>query len=196
MGTTPAGTGTVLIAGGGTGGHVYPALAVGSELARRGLSPVFVGTERGLEARLVPQHGFPLELLRVQGIRGRGLRGLAAALRLPIAALDALAILRRHAPRAVLGVGGYASGPLVALAALLRIPSMIEEQNVAPGATNRLLARFVRDVALPSEEARASFGGRGFVAGVPVRPEFFAEKKKAPACCGSSSSAAARGRAC
>lgn len=168
----------VVIAGGGTGGHVYPALAIGEELRARGLRPVFVGTKRGLESRLVPGAGFTLELIRVQGIRGRGLRGLAAFFCLPLAVWDVARILIRHRPRAVIGVGGYASGPMVAMAALVGLPTLIEEQNVVPGTTNRILGKLARSVALPSEEARAGFAGRGFVAGVPVRPELFAIKKK------------------
>ncbi|MFN7971639.1 MAG: UDP-N-acetylglucosamine--N-acetylmuramyl-(pentapeptide) pyrophosphoryl-undecaprenol N-acetylglucosamine transferase [Acidobacteriota bacterium] len=189
---------TILIAGGGTGGHVYPAIAIGAELARRGHAPVFAGTARGLEARIVPEHGYPLELVRVRGIRGRGIAGLLTALALPVAVMDALSILRRRRPAAVVGVGGYASGPCVALAAALGKPTLIEEQNVVAGATNRILGRIAGDVALPSEEARASFGGRGFVAGVPVRAEFFGVKKNRGAVdrSVSSSSAEARGLTC
>lgn len=190
--------GTVLIAGGGTGGHVYPAIAIGAELARRGYSAVFAGTARGLEARVVPEHGYPLELLRVRGIRGRGLAGLVSALTLPLAVLDAARILRRHRPRAVVGVGGYASGPVVGMAVALGKPTLIEEQNVVAGTTNRILGRVAGDVALPSEEARASFSGRGFVAGVPVRRSFFDLKKNQETAgpSGCSSSAEVRGRTC
>lgn len=196
--TTAGSGGVILIAGGGTGGHVYPALAIGDELRAQGCATVFVGTARGLESRLIPERGLELELVRVEGIRGRGLRALRAAARLPLALLDAWRILRRHRPRAVVGVGGYASGPIVALAALLRYPTLIEEQNVSPGLTNRLLGRLVGDIALPAEEARGAFGGRGFVAGVPVRRELGDQKKKRGATgrCGSWSLAAARVRPC
>ena len=190
-------TRSVLIAGGGTGGHVYPALAIGDALSTLGLAPVFVGTDRGLESRLVPEHGYPLETIPVRGIRGRGLRGLVSMMKLPLAAWASLRILQRHRPTAVVGVGGYASGPMVAVAALLGYPTLIEEQNVVPGTTNQLLSRWVDDVALPSEDARPAFGGKGFVSGVPVRASLF-EKKKSPAGTGSGSwsSGAVRGRRC
>jgi UDP-N-acetylglucosamine--N-acetylmuramyl-(pentapeptide) pyrophosphoryl-undecaprenol N-acetylglucosamine transferase len=168
-------TGGFVIAGGGTGGHVFPALALAGELRRRRpeVPIVFVGTRRGLETELVPRAGWPLEFVRARGLVGKGLRarieGLAA---LPLAFLDSLKILARHAPRTVVGVGGYASGPLLATAWAKRIPTVIHEQNAVPGLTNRLLARLATRVTAGPEAGAARLGG--IAVGNPVRPEFFA----------------------
>ena len=130
----------LLIAGGGTGGHLFPGIAVAEEVVRRGGEVLFVGTSRGLEARAVPAAGYALELLEVSGLKRMGLtatvRGL---LRLPKAFFRSLSILRRFRPDVVLGVGGYASGPMVLAAALWRYPTAIQEQNSVPGITNRIL---------------------------------------------------------
>ena len=136
----------LLIAGGGTGGHVFPGLALAEEVVTRhpGNDAVFVGTARGLEAHVVPAAGFPIELIEVKGLKGKG---LAAALKnlllLPRAFLASLAILRRWRPDVVVGVGGYASGPLVLAAWAMRIPTAVQEQNAVAGFTNRLLGRLV-----------------------------------------------------
>jgi UDP-N-acetylglucosamine--N-acetylmuramyl-(pentapeptide) pyrophosphoryl-undecaprenol N-acetylglucosamine transferase len=177
----------LLIAGGGTGGHVFPALAVAREWIRRGgregigggRSVVFVGTERGMEARLVPQAGFPLELIRVAGLKGiGGTRFLRNAAMLPAALWDSEKILRRHGFDAALGVGGYASGPMMLFAALHRIPTVIFEPNVEPGFTNRVLARMVTRIAVAHEPTSGRLGRRAVVTGCPVRPEFFAVPRK------------------
>ena len=164
-----------LIAGGGTGGHVFPALALAGEIRRRrpGASIVFVGTARGLETTLVPKAGYPLELVRARGLVGKGWRArLEGLLTLPLAFVDSLRLLARHAPRAVVGVGGYASGPLVATAWVRRIPTLIHEQNAVPGLTNRILARFARRVAVGTAGGAAALPG-AIVTGNPVRPAFF-----------------------
>jgi UDP-N-acetylglucosamine--N-acetylmuramyl-(pentapeptide) pyrophosphoryl-undecaprenol N-acetylglucosamine transferase len=165
----------VLVAGGGTGGHLYPGIAIAEEVrATTGGEAVFVGTSRGLETRLVPAAGFPLELVKVSGLKRMGLgamlRGLA---RLPGAFLESARILRRHRPDVVLGVGGYASGPLVFAAALLGYPTAIQEQNSLPGFTNRVLGRLVRRVFVAFDEAAERFARRKvrFV-GNPVRRSF------------------------
>ena len=166
----------VLIAGGGTGGHLYPGIALARELKRRDVhtSVTFVGTATGVEARVVPREGFPLELIRVAGLKGtRGLERVKGFALLPLAAIDAWRIVSRHRPDVVVGVGGFASGPVIALAALRRYPTMLLEQNALPGVTNRLLAWVVRAAALTFDEALKFFPGTGFVAGNPVRPEFF-----------------------
>jgi UDP-N-acetylglucosamine--N-acetylmuramyl-(pentapeptide) pyrophosphoryl-undecaprenol N-acetylglucosamine transferase len=166
----------VIIAGGGTGGHLYPGIALAREIRRRdaGASIVFVGTAAGVEARVVPREGFPLELIRVAGLKGKSrvarLKGFAL---LPLATVDAWRVISRHRPEVVVGVGGFASGPVLLLAALRRYPTMLLEQNALPGITNRLLARVVRAAAVTFEEALRFFPGTGFVAGNPVRPEFF-----------------------
>jgi UDP-N-acetylglucosamine--N-acetylmuramyl-(pentapeptide) pyrophosphoryl-undecaprenol N-acetylglucosamine transferase len=165
----------LLIAGGGTGGHLYPGIAVAEEVtAVPGGSVVFVGTERGLETKLVPQAGFPLELVKVSGLKRMGLRGLLAGLaRLPRALVESRRILRRHRPDVVLGVGGYASGPLVLMAALSRYPTAIQEQNSFPGFTNRLLGHFVRRVFIAFDDAGKRFARRKVrLTGNPVRRRF------------------------
>src|SRR4029077_6958266 len=133
----------VLIAGGGTGGHLYPGIAVAEEITGApGGEVVFVGTSRGLETTLVPKAGFPLELVKVSGLKRMGVLGLLRGLaRLPGAFLESRRILRRIRPDVVLGVGGYASGPLVFVAALSGYPTAIQEQNSLPGFTNRILGR-------------------------------------------------------
>ena len=166
----------IVIAGGVTGGHLFPALAVAAELGRRhpDASITFVGTRRGLEQRLVRAAGYPLQTLRLAGIKGRG-----AGARLVSAAAASWAVLLSAArmlvrrPHLVIGVGGFASGPPVLAAKLINVRTMVLEQNHFPGATNRWLARWVDAVCLPSEAALARMGGRGIVTGNPVRSEFF-----------------------
>jgi len=174
---------SLLIAGGGTGGHVFPALAVGREWVRRGVpgerSVVFVGTERGMEARLVPQAGLPLETIRVAGLKGiGGTRFLRNFAMLPAGLLDSERIIRRHSFGAAFGVGGYASGPMLLLAAMHRIPTVVFEPNVEPGFTNRVLARIATRLAVASDQTAARFGRKAVVTGVPIRKEFFAIPRK------------------
>jgi UDP-N-acetylglucosamine--N-acetylmuramyl-(pentapeptide) pyrophosphoryl-undecaprenol N-acetylglucosamine transferase len=173
----------VIIAGGGTGGHLYPGIAVARELRRR--SPdaqvSFAGTARGLEARVVPQEGFALDCIRSAGLKGKSIvnRARGAALLLPGFA-DAWRIVSRRRPRVVIGVGGYSSGPVVLVAALRGVPTMVLEQNASPGLTNRWLARVVRAAAVTYEETLTFFPRTGFVAGNPVREEFFADEGTNP----------------
>ncbi len=150
--------GPVLIMAGGTGGHVFPALAVANVLRERGVPVVWLGVPGGMESRLVPANGFPIEWVRVAGVRGKGLATwLLAPLRLLKAVLEAARVLRRVRPRAVLGAGGFASGPGGIAAWLMRIPLLIHEQNAVAGMTNRCLARFAVHVL---EAFPGSFGGR------------------------------------
>jgi len=168
--------GTLMIAGGGTGGHIYPAIAVAQEYTARApqRQVVFVGTRRGLETKIVPSSGFPLELVSVGGLKGKSaLESLRNLLRLPLGLWGAWQLLSRHRPSAVLGVGGYASGPVLIVAALRRFPTMIHEQNAFPGITNRMLARVVREIAVAFPGALERFGRGGTVTGNPVRREFF-----------------------
>jgi UDP-N-acetylglucosamine--N-acetylmuramyl-(pentapeptide) pyrophosphoryl-undecaprenol N-acetylglucosamine transferase len=172
----------LLIAGGGTGGHVFPGLAVAQEWLRRtgaGQRPcerhvVFVGTERGLEARLVPQAGLPLELIRVRGLKGIGgarfFRNLAM---LPAGLWDSERILRHQRLDVALGVGGYASGPMMLLAVLHRIPTVVFEPNVEPGFTNRVLAGLATQIAVANPRTADRFGSKAVVTGCPIRKEFF-----------------------
>ena len=167
----------LLIAGGGTGGHVFPAVAVAKEWLRRGIERevIMVGTHEGLEARLVPQTGLPLETIRVAGLKGmRGAKLLRNAAKLPLGLWDSEMILRRHRISAAFGVGGYASGPMMLLATMNMIPTAIFEPNIEPGYTNRVLARMATRVAAAWEETAARFGPRAIVTGCPVRREFFA----------------------
>lgn len=166
----------VLIAGGGTGGHLYPGIALARELLRRDPSArvSFVGTAQGIEARVVPREQFALDLIRVAGLKGKSrLERAKGFLLLPIAAIDAWRVVSKRRPDVVVGVGGFASGPVLAVAALRGLPTMLLEQNALPGITNRLLARVVRAAAVNFEAALSYFPRTGFVAGNPVRPEFF-----------------------
>jgi UDP-N-acetylglucosamine--N-acetylmuramyl-(pentapeptide) pyrophosphoryl-undecaprenol N-acetylglucosamine transferase len=175
---------SVVIAGGGTGGHLYPGIAVAREIHRRQPEArvSFAGTSRGIESRVVPREGFELDLLRSTGLKGQSrwsrLRALALV---PMSLLDAWRIVSRRRPAAVIGVGGYSSGPVVLVAALRGVPTMVLEQNAMPGLTNRLLARWVRAAAVAYPDALRFFGGRGFVTGNPVRPEFFTGGREATA---------------
>lgn len=137
----------VLIMAGGTGGHVFPALAVARVLRDRGIGVVWLGVPGSMEARLVPANGFPIEWVRVAGIRGKGLKTwLLAPLRIIKAVAQAVGVLRRVQPRSVLGAGGYVSGPGGIAAWLLRVPLLIHEQNAIAGLTNRWLARLASQV--------------------------------------------------
>ena len=140
-------SGPVLIMAGGTGGHVFPALAVADELRARATDVVWLGTRRGLEARLVPAAGIPIDWISVSGVRGKGIvTRFVASLRLLRAVVQALRIVRQRRPSVVLGMGGFASGPGGIAAWLLRRPLVIHEQNSVAGLTNRALARFARRV--------------------------------------------------
>lgn len=159
---------TVLIMAGGTGGHVFPALAVADVLVRRGLKVQWLGTARGIEAELVPRAGIPLHFVQVGGLRGKGLGvQLVAPVVLLRALWQALALLRRLRPACVLGLGGFASGPGGVAAWLLRIPLLIHEQNAVPGTTNRLLAHIARRVLLGYPDALE--GEHTAYVGNPVR---------------------------
>jgi len=165
----------IVIAGGGTGGHLFPALALADELKRRhpAAQIEFIGSKRGLEQQLLPRAGFPLFSLRLSGIKGRGpFARLAAAIAAGWAVCRCALHMLASRPQLVVGVGGYASGPAVLAARLLKITTMIMEQNHYPGATNRWLAPRVDAVCLPSDAARERLGGTGIVTGNPVRAEF------------------------
>lgn len=165
----------VVVAGGGTGGHLYPGIAVVRELQRRvpDMQVTFAGTARGIEARVIPREGFALDLLRSTGLKGASPVALArGVVLLPMSGLDAWRIVSRRSPDVVIGVGGYSSGPVVLAAALRGIPTLLLEQNAVPGLTNRLLARVVDAAAVTFDETMSYFGRRGFVTGNPVRAEF------------------------
>src|SRR3990170_5498299 len=163
----------VILAGGGTGGHLFPGLAVAREFQRRDAMTeiLFVGTDKGIETRVLPREGFPLETIAVKGLKGRGVRGLWDALYgVPAGLLQSLGIVKRFRPDCILGLGGYASGPLLLAGKLRGIRCAIMEQNLQPGFTNKMLARFV-DKIFTSYRETASYLPRKKVleTGNPVR---------------------------
>jgi UDP-N-acetylglucosamine--N-acetylmuramyl-(pentapeptide) pyrophosphoryl-undecaprenol N-acetylglucosamine transferase len=164
----------ILIAGGGTGGHIIPALAVARDLVERHQAEVLlVGTARGLESRLVPQAGFPLKLIDVGPLKSVSLlTRLKTLARLPRSIFDCKGILREFHPGAVLGVGGYASGPAMVAALWMKIPAAVYEPNAMPGLANRLVGKRVQLAAI-NFPAAARWFRNAEVTGVPVRPEFF-----------------------
>ena len=165
----------IVIAGGGTGGHLYPGVAVARELIARqaGTQVTFAGTTKGIEARVIPREGFELDTIRSGGLKGKSLMdSLRGAALIPLGLLDAWGILSRRQPHLVIGVGGYSSGPVVLAAALRGVPTLLLEQNAVPGLTNRLLARVVRAAAVSYESTTSFFGSKAFVSGNPVRTEF------------------------
>src|SRR2546423_6178799 len=171
----------VLIAAGGTGGHIYPGIAVAKEIMRRdGTSVVrFGGTARGLENRLVPEAGFELSLIESAGLVNMGLlQRLRGLLILPKSFLDARRVIKSFAPDVVVGAGGYVSGPVVMTASLMHLPTVLMESNAVPGFTNRRLASFVDAAAVSFEAALSYFRGKGVATGNPVRREFFEIKPK------------------
>ncbi|MGD9564025.1 MAG: undecaprenyldiphospho-muramoylpentapeptide beta-N-acetylglucosaminyltransferase [Pyrinomonadaceae bacterium] len=171
----------VLIAAGGTGGHIFPGIAVAKEIMRRNNDSevLFVGTARGLEKRIVPENGFQLSLIKSAGLKNVGLVGKLKGLGvLPVSFIEAARLLREFRPDVVVGAGGYVSGPVLLTASLLRIPTLVMDSNALPGFTNRKLARFIDKAALTFEEALPYFGSKGVVTGNPVRKEFFAVPPK------------------
>src|SRR5678816_2266605 len=165
-----------LIAAAGTGGHIYPGIAVAKEILRRDEKSQirFVGTAHGLENRLVPQAGFELSLIDSAGLKNVGsvarARGLLV---LPKSFWSARSLIKEFQPDVVIGAGGYVSGPVVLTAALLKVPTLVMESNALPGWTNRVLARFVDRAAVSFEQALPYFRGKAKVTGNPVRREFF-----------------------
>lgn len=164
----------ILIAGGGTGGHVIPALAIARELkSRYDAEVLFVGTARGIENRLVPQAGFGLMRVKVGALKNVGLlTRLRTLIDLPLAIFDARKIIKVFSPDVVLGVGGYASGPAMAAALLSRLPTLAFEPNVVPGFANKIVGRWVSAAAVHFAETEKFFRNAQVV-GVPVRQEFF-----------------------
>lgn len=164
----------IVIAGGGTGGHVIPALAIAHQLKKQfGAEVLFIGTARGIETRLVPQAGFPLELIKVGALKNVSLMTRAKTMfDLPRSLWTAGRLLSDYRPDVVIGVGGYASGPAMFAAIRRRIPTLAFEPNVVPGFANRLVARWVSAAAVHFEETCEYFPNCK-VTGVPVREAFF-----------------------
>ncbi len=164
-----------IMAGGGTGGHVTPALAVARALAEHGHSPVFVGTQRGMEAKLVPAAGFPIEWIETGKMKGAGIAGLfGTAIQLPAAVRRVIRYFEKYRPAAVFSMGGFVAAPVVAASVLRRLPLVVMEPNAMPGATNRYAGRFIARALLSFPEAERYFPpGRTELSGMPVRHEFF-----------------------
>jgi len=173
---------TLMIAGGGTGGHIYPAIAIAQEWmardARRGV--IFVGTERGLEKTIVPKAGFPLAFISAGGLKGKRIGDTIKGLfRLPIGFTQAFSLVGKHHPNVVLGVGGYSSGPVLMAAKLRGVPTAIHESNAFPGLTNRILARFVTAAAVAFEGAASRMSrADAVITGNPIRKEFFSDNRQ------------------
>jgi UDP-N-acetylglucosamine--N-acetylmuramyl-(pentapeptide) pyrophosphoryl-undecaprenol N-acetylglucosamine transferase len=171
----------VLIAAGGTGGHIYPGIAVAKEILRRDASSevLFVGTARGLETKIVPDNGFQLSLIKSAGLKNVGFAGkLKGLLILPQSFLEARRLIKDFNPDVVVGAGGYVSGPVLLMASMMRVPTLVMDSNALPGFTNRRLAPFVSKAALTFDEALPFFGKKGIVTGNPVRKEFFEVQPK------------------
>ncbi|MBK9165230.1 MAG: undecaprenyldiphospho-muramoylpentapeptide beta-N-acetylglucosaminyltransferase [Acidobacteria bacterium] len=166
----------VLFAAGGTGGHIFPAIAVAKEVLRRDPSSevLFVGTARGLETRIVPEAGFQLSLINSAGLKNVGFAGKIKGLSvLPKSFIEARQIIKQFRPHVAVGAGGYVSGPVLLMAAIMGVPTLVMDSNALPGFTNRQLARFVDKAALTFEASLPYFGKKGVVTGNPVRKEFF-----------------------
>lgn len=175
---------SVIIAGGGTGGHIFPGIAIAQEFKRRNPETqiLFIGTSRGLETKIVPREGFDLHLIEVAALkRVSMLKRIKSLLMLPKSFFAVRSLIQQYKPHVVIGVGGYASGPMVLVAALMGVPTLVAEPNALPGFTNRILAHFVRSAAVTFEEARRFFGAKAEITGNPVRAEFFAIPPKLPA---------------
>lgn len=173
----------VLIAAGGTGGHIYPGIAIAKEILRRNVESevLFVGTARGLETKIVPDNGFQLALIHSAGLKNVGVMGkMKGMLVLPRSFVEAIKILREFKPDVVVGAGGYVAGPVLLTAHFMRYPTLVMDSNALPGFTNRRLAAFVDKAALTFEDAVPFFGKKGVVTGNPVRGEFFDVSDREP----------------
>jgi UDP-N-acetylglucosamine--N-acetylmuramyl-(pentapeptide) pyrophosphoryl-undecaprenol N-acetylglucosamine transferase len=166
----------IVISGGGTGGHLYPALAVGRQLKEKDpdLLLTYIGTTRDVEKEIMEEQGVRHIPLRVEGLKGKGLKSARSFILLPPAFAKSLLLHIRLRPKLVVGVGGYSSGPVVLAAAWLKIPTLILEQNAWPGLTNRLLLPWVKKAVAAFESSLPAFKGKGVFLGNPVREEFFA----------------------
>lgn len=165
----------VMIAGGGTGGHVYMGISIASELRKMGLQTevCFAGGEKGIENRIIPELGYQLQTIRIGGLKNVGpVKTATTLLQLFPALFRSLGIVRRFSPSIIVSVGGFSAGPLALAGRILRIPVLLIEPNVLPGFTNRILARISQGVALAWEESGPYFSIKKRITGIPVRPEF------------------------
>ncbi len=172
----------VILAGGGTGGHLFPALAIAEEFVRKNkrTKVLFIGTKRGLEQRVLQEGTFPIRFIDIEGIRGKDWRSfLRGALKIPRSMAQSWRIIRDFNPHIVIGVGGYASGPAVFAAHLMGVKTAIAEQNAFPGFTNRLLGRVAKRIFLAFPDSSGVFPEKKVVvAGNPVRRDFIREGEK------------------
>ena len=163
----------VIIAGGGTGGHIFPGLAIAEEFKNRNerTEVIFVGTEYGIEARVIPREGYTIKFLRAEGIVGVSvLKKIRAIIKMFLSVIDSYRIIRTVRPDIVIGVGGYASGAIVFISSLMSIPTMILEQNSIPGLTNKILGKFVNAICTTYQESISFFPkAKTFLTGNPVR---------------------------
>jgi UDP-N-acetylglucosamine--N-acetylmuramyl-(pentapeptide) pyrophosphoryl-undecaprenol N-acetylglucosamine transferase len=165
----------IIISGGGTAGHLYPALAVGDKLKEKdpALRLTFIGSRREVEKNIMKHYDVNFVALKIEGIKGRGLKAVKSLLLLPFSFLKSFVILLRIRPGLVIGAGGYSSGPVVLLASLMKTPTLILEQNLYPGFTNRLLLPWVRQAVVSFKSSLSSFKGKGIFIGNPVREAFY-----------------------
>jgi UDP-N-acetylglucosamine--N-acetylmuramyl-(pentapeptide) pyrophosphoryl-undecaprenol N-acetylglucosamine transferase len=172
----PSNPKTILITGGGTGGHVFPALAIAEELRDRGYRILYVGTERGMESKLVPERGFPLITVRSGSVKNQSVLKIVKTLVTLVAGIfQCIGLIRREKPAAVIGVGGYVSVPACVAAFLLRVPVFLQEQNTSVGIANRFLGRLSRRIFLGFDQARSYFPADKCVfTGNPIRKDFYA----------------------
>mgnify|MGYP001392510591 FL=1 len=170
----------IIIVGGGTGGHLFPGIAIAREFQKRNpkIKILFVGTRRGIEYKVLPKENFELKTILSSGLKGKiSWRTLIALVEIPIAFLQSLWVLINFRPKLVLGVGGYVSGPFVLMAWLLRIPTAIQEQNSMPGMTNRILGRIVDKIFVTFEKSKKHFPRKKIeVTGNPIREEYYEAK--------------------
>ncbi|MBE9547640.1 MAG: undecaprenyldiphospho-muramoylpentapeptide beta-N-acetylglucosaminyltransferase [Proteobacteria bacterium] len=172
----------IIIAGGGTGGHLFPGVAVAEEFLKRDRknNVLFIGTERGLEGKILPDMGFQLRTINVEGIKGKGLmKSIGASFKIPGSLVQSWMIIREFCPDIVIGVGGYASGPAVITAHFMGIKTAIAEQNAIPGITNRILGRFVDRAFLTFPKTKKWFSEeKAVVTGNPIRNGFSKVEEK------------------
>ncbi|QZY57182.1 undecaprenyldiphospho-muramoylpentapeptide beta-N-acetylglucosaminyltransferase [Crassaminicella profunda] len=173
----------VLISGGGTGGHIYPAIAIANKIREeiKGVEILFVGTKKGLESELVPKAGYKLETITVSGFKRKlSIDTFSSIKDLFLGIKDATKIIRKFKPDLVIGTGGYVCGPVVFIASLLNVKTVIHEQNVIPGMTNKILSKFVNKILVSFEESKEYFGNNNkiVVTGNPVRKDFIDVDKK------------------
>lgn len=175
----------IIISGGGTGGHIYPAITIAREVAKlaAGCEILFVGTKDGLEADIIPKEGFAFETIEVRGLERRlSWQNVKTLFNTAGSVWNSARIIKKFKPDVVIGTGGYVCGPVLLAASLLKVPTIIQEQNVIPGITNKILSRFVDRIALGYQEAASYFKGKPeqiIFTGNPIRPEVMSATREA-----------------